>query len=118
MKRPSVTLVSSAIECRRMLENEQAYYQGWSNEATWEFNLYFLQERNNYEELCNLICKRGSNGFLHDSVYRDIARLMRVVYDSGRMEPLEEGALYNVVNVREIVDTLFGELKREKTKCG
>lgn len=35
-------------------------YQGWSNSATWSFNLLFLQERVNYESLKNLIRKDGT----------------------------------------------------------
>lgn len=35
-------------------------YQGWSNSATWCFNLYFLQECKNYEALKALIRKDGT----------------------------------------------------------
>lgn len=35
-------------------------YQGWSNSATWCFNLYFMQECEYYEALKDLIRKDGT----------------------------------------------------------
>ncbi len=42
------------------INQEFDQYQGWSNSATWCFNLLFLQEQANYNALKNLIRKDGT----------------------------------------------------------
>lgn len=93
-----------------MLANRAAHYQGYSNSATFTFNLYFMQERELYESIVALIRKAHQRGGLTDTDYADAAALMTKAYNSRKMEPFD-GDEQGDVNVREIVDTLAAELR-------
>jgi len=90
-----------------MMGNTEAHHEGWCNEATWMFNLYFFQERKLYEAIIGLIKSWGNNKF-SDSNYAEATNLMRNAYTVGQMEPMDEAG--GVVNVREIVQQLAVEL--------
>lgn len=108
--RPNVNLMTSKSHCARALNNANKHYEGWSNSATWAFSVYFLQERENYETLCEIIRRWHRPGKpLTEFAYGMAKNAMEIAYWRERMEPFdgdEEGS----VNVREIVDTLAEEI--------
>ena len=70
-------------------------YQGWSNSTTWCYNLYFFQERVNYEAMTNLIRKDGTI---------NIDRAQKLMWRAGvEIDYWCEGA----VNVNEIVENFL-----------
>lgn len=106
--RPYANLISAEKTCARLLKDTANHYEGWSNSATWAFDLYFMQERPNYEALCAIIrrCRKWiKEKKLTDSAYHEASRLMKRVYNTGKMVALD-GDESGPVNVREIVDTL------------
>lgn len=117
--RPYANLMYGAASCDRMLRaRSEDLHDGWSNSATWVFNLYFLQERKNHEALVTMIrgAKKKGRAFT-EGVYRRAKMLMENAYILGNMEPFdgdEEGS----VNVREIVDTLAAEILTDTVDKG
>jgi hypothetical protein len=81
---------------------EEAKYQGWCNTATWEFNLYFLQEEQLIQRLLNL---RISTGKIN---YNRAAKLFHEAQCRNLMEQLSDDA-EGSVNVTEIVDAFLAE---------
>lgn len=84
-------------------------YEGWDNQATFCFNMYFMQERENYDALHDLIT---NNGTLN---YRRAFQLLRSVYNNGKMLAIDPhtkrtgNPLRYYVNVKEIVDTFLAD---------
>jgi putative exporter of polyketide antibiotics len=107
---PHARLISGAKMCARMLADTAKHHDGWSNSATWAFDLYFMQERENYDTLVSLLKTAKIPGVLTDHLYRRAMRVMKEAYLKGNMEPLD-GDEKGSINVREIVDTLASELK-------
>ena len=110
--RPYVNLITSPTWCKRQMANPEPRCEGWCNEATWTFSMYFLQERGPYEGLVKIIKEgaRNKDGTLRDSVYHKAKRYMENAYNSGKTEPMDDN-VSGSVNVREIVDQLDAELK-------
>lgn len=76
-------------------------YQGWSNSATWCFNLYFLQERKNYNDLLRLIRKDGTI---------NQTRAVKLFSWSGIRDKIDEWCEGNI-NVPEILEEFERENK-------
>lgn len=76
-------------------------YQGWSNSATWCFNLYFLQERSNYQALLRLIRKDGTI---------NQTRAIRLFNQAGTRLQVDEWCEGNI-NIPEILENFETEMR-------
>jgi hypothetical protein len=76
--------------------------QGWSNSATWCFNLYFMQERKLIDELIHLIRKDNTIN------YSRAATLFNRFQINNQMEQIDDDS-EGCVNVVEIIDTFLEE---------
>jgi hypothetical protein len=113
-RKQSVHLSINAADCAKMNGMTEFKYQGWCNSATWTFNIYFSQERENHDALCALLKDRQTPP--SDDTYRQALKLFMTTYRTGKMEPFD-GDEQGVVNVRAIVDTLYRELQIGKPKA-
>jgi hypothetical protein len=83
-------------------------HEGWSNSATWCFNLYLLQERSHYEALLALRRKDGKINY--DRAFL----LMRSAAYCTRNPILIDNWCEGMVIVSEIVDAFLSELTSGK----
>ena len=109
--RPAVHFATGKQICDKMMANASKHHEGWSSVATWTFNLYFMQEKSNYEALCALLKRSKRRKPFSDDLYVSARKMMDEAYNGKRMEPFD-GDEDGDVNVREIVDSLAAELFR------
>ena len=88
-------------------------YEGWSNSATWCFNLYFFQEKKNVDDFSKLVQKIAD-----DKEFISLPRA-RSLFDyaqrHGKMEQIDDDC-EGFVNVKEIVDFWLAERAQPDTE--
>lgn len=87
------------VFCKTVLNTTNSEYQGWTNSATWCFNLYVQQEREYYEHMANL-AEKGEFTVDHAMVWFATLPI--------KIEPWCKGN----VNVSEIVEAFNWEFEQ------